>query len=62
MAERFFIDCDDDGHWFLIPLSLKDAWEQWFEMYSGGEEPPEGVVYLNGPPGMVTFEDPEVSR
>lgn len=64
---RFFLDQDDDGHWFIVPESIREEWDAWRELissYGNGEtndfpEMPEGVETLGGGPQHVTFTDPE---
>jgi hypothetical protein len=58
MSERFFIDCDDDGHWYVVPVAMRPAWEVWLD-----EDPndvPEWAREVGGAVNYVTFSDPEV--
>ncbi len=35
---RFFIDCDNDGHWYLIDASKRALWNKWLGLDSENEE------------------------
>lgn len=57
--QQFFLDTDDDGHWYVVPVDLRDVWEAF------NEDPeafdfcvPEGVEEIGGAPNNVTFTDP----
>lgn len=56
---RYMITNDGDGHWFLVPVDLDEA----FQEYACDPESlpfPDGVVAINGHPNCVTFEAPEL--
>lgn len=55
---RYFLSRDDDGHWYLVPESVRDAFSEWVEAEDGTAEP-EGVVRIPGSPSGITFEAPE---
>ena len=52
---RYLIDNDDDGHWYLMAESDKEAFSRF--VYEDGDEP-ESLVRLAGHPNNVTFEAP----
>jgi hypothetical protein len=61
VAERFYLDTDGDGHWYVIPVSASRAWDvycetNWDEEYA---EIPSGVRPVGGWPGLITFADPQ---
>jgi hypothetical protein len=55
-VRRYLLDSDDDGHWYLMPVEVREAFNEF--VYEEGAEP-EGVVRLSGHPSNVTFEAPE---
>lgn len=28
---KYFLDNDDDGHWYLIPVSRSEDWQRWVD-------------------------------
>jgi hypothetical protein len=57
-TERFFIDSDDDGHWYVVPLAQRAAWEKWCALPSTDEEAwevPGFAERLDGGPNGITF-------
>jgi hypothetical protein len=53
---RFKLDCDDDGHWYVVPLDK--ALE--FDTYIGNPDDydlPEEVHELGCHPCMISFEN-----
>jgi hypothetical protein len=61
--QRYFLDRDEDGHWYLIPASHRVEWEDWLDIDpddpSGWEEP-EFVQRIGTGPCRVTFQFPKV--
>jgi len=57
-TDRFFLDSDDDGHWYLVPLDIKEEWIEWNNL--GTDEPPEGVQELGSHPNVVSFLSPDI--
>lgn len=37
MSERFFLSNDNDGHWFVVPYSRKQEWNDWLDIDSEDE-------------------------
>ena len=61
---RYFLDRDDDSHWYIVRADRRTEWETWrdedpySELVDG--YPPEGVAYsIGGAPHQVTFTLPE---
>ena len=60
---RYFLDSDDDGHWYLVPCDRRAEWFEWHEIPSDDEpswDVPEFAYRLNGSPNEVAFENPIV--
>lgn len=61
--ERFFLDRDNDGHWYIVPVAIKDIWDDWCDLDSDDEAAwtvPEGVTRVPGNPRLVTFTNPTI--
>lgn len=61
-TERFYLDCDDDGHWYLIPVKRRDDFSEWLSQdwqapLANFITPPYATEVDN--PHYVTFEAPE---
>lgn len=59
---RYFMDSDDDGHWYLIPVEYQAAWDRWTGLDQDSPEawdPPAWAVPLDGHPNGITFENPK---
>jgi len=54
---RYFLDTDEDCHWYLIPERLRAIWES-RENFEGFDFDGNGVVSLGGNPNKVTFALP----
>lgn len=58
--KRYFLDCDNDGHWYLIEANRRVKWEAFIEEAApDGWELPPYATRLAGAPSNVTFEMPE---
>jgi len=55
MATRYLLDRDDDGHWYLMPETDREAFGAF--VFDGADQPTT-VVRLAGSPSNVTFEAP----
>jgi hypothetical protein len=59
---RYFIDHDESGHWYVIPLAKAEAWEercQWEEEEDERAwDTPEWLQPIDGHPNSITFENP----
>ena len=60
MPERFFFDQDMSCHWYLVPASKREAWNEWTELDEDDDawEPPSFEKRLDGHPNGMTFEKP----
>lgn len=59
---RFFLDRDNDSHWYLVPAEYRKEWETWLNLDADDEgswSTPTWAQRLNGSPTQVTFELPE---
>jgi hypothetical protein len=61
MKPRYFIDQDDDCHWYLIPEIKREKWERWrdtdWKDSLADCALPDFVVDI-GSPNSLTFTDP----
>jgi len=57
---RYYLDTDCSGHWYIIPVVRYDEFVKWVE----SEEPntPEYAIAVNGSPTRVTFENPKIAE
>jgi hypothetical protein len=58
-AGRFYLDQDDDSHWYVIPADRATDWEDWCD--SGAETVPEWAQRVGGAHTLVTFTDPVIA-
>jgi len=57
--ERYFVDRDESGDYYCIPVEMEEEWEKW--QYSDGEtDLPEGCFYIGGHANRITFTNPEM--
>lgn len=52
-ALGYYLDSDDDGHWYVVPLEQRRAFSRWLDCPDS--DPPPGVVDIGGSPSMVIF-------
>lgn len=60
--KRYFLDQDNDGHWFLVDADKRAEWEEWVKLGPDDEtgwRPPEHATELAGGPSNLVFEMPE---
>lgn len=60
---RFFLDQDNDGHWFVVPVSKYVRWEEWLSLDSEDErawDVPEYITPIDGGPQGVCFPSYEI--
>lgn len=60
-ADRFFLDRDSSGHWYLIPAANREDWDFWSNLDEDDErswDPPDFARRIAGSPSWVTFESP----
>ena len=63
-APTYFLDCDEDGHWYLIPTDFRHGWNEWVNLPYDEDNPaklPASVVCLDGGPHRVSFSHPIIS-
>lgn len=56
---KYYLTTDNDGHWYIVPITKSIEFANWYTAEEGGD-PPEGVRYVNGHPSRVTFENPSI--
>lgn len=58
--KRYFLDQDNDCHWYLVDADRRAEWEAFVEEAApDGWEVPGCATRLAGGPSNVTFERPE---
>jgi len=62
-AVRYFLDADDNGHWYLVPAEMRSMWNDgWEDERDFGErfdpESLDGVERLNHHLTWLEFENP----
>lgn len=63
MSERFFMDCDESGHYFVVPASRRAEWEQWTLIPVEDDRawvPPDYARSVGCSPTMLSFTDPVI--
>ena len=63
--ERYTLEQDDDGHWYIVPCRLIHEFQDWLAMVGETEEDygyPEGVIPVDGSPNSVSFTNPMVQE
>ena len=58
----YFLDYDDDGYWYIIPVDFRDRWIDWLDMGCPDSPPPFFADRLKGHPNQVEFENPKGER
>lgn len=57
---KYFLDQDDDCHWYLIPLSEQVAWDKWCNSgFPDGEFYEKTIKWMINNPKDIVFENPE---
>jgi hypothetical protein len=60
IRRRYFLDSDDDGHWYVIPVERHEEWKAWCDIDRDDEaswEVPDFAHKLDGSPSLLTFSD-----
>ncbi len=60
---RYFLDTDNDSHWFIVPLYRRKEWEAFLEIPSEDERSwtvPTWAIEVGGSPTTVSFAEPEL--
>lgn len=63
--ERYTLEQDNDGHWYIVPCRLIHEFQDWLTMIEETEEDygyPEGVTSVGGSPSLVSFTNPMVQE
>lgn len=63
-AERYFLDRDNDGHWYFVADSCRLEWEQWLGIPADDERAwsaPSFATPINGSHARLTFADPRTA-
>jgi hypothetical protein len=63
MSERFYLTQDNDGHWYVVPVAMRDRWNAWLQLDEDDERAwnvPEWALRTYGAPSLVTFEAPNI--
>lgn len=58
---RYFLDADNDGNWYLIPVERRKEWDAWTELDSDDEgiwDVPTFAEKRNRPVNFLEFENP----
>jgi len=61
VSTRYFLGCDNSGHWYLVDASRRAEWDLWVDLDpedEAGWEPPGFARRIDGGPGRITFTDP----
>lgn len=62
MNKRYFLDSDEDGHWYLVEASSRKKWEEWLRLDPEDElswTHPSFAKAVGGSPNRIEFENPE---
>lgn len=57
---RYFLDTDDDGHWYLVAANHPGGWRRWKALPRDNPKawvPPLYARRIDGPE-FITFENP----
>lgn len=60
---RYFLDRDNDGHWYIINSDKRDEWSEWVDADGEDEYGWSIPVYaqpINGNPSRVEFDECEI--
>lgn len=53
---QFFLDNDDDGHWYVVAAHCRREWYAWRN--SAGEITPDFAYSIGCEPSRILFENP----
>lgn len=60
--ERYFLDTDNDSHWYVIPVARRSEWSAFLDIPEDDErswEVPTWARPVGGSPSQVSFTEPE---
>lgn len=62
MNKEYFLDRDNEGHWYIIPSDKEKEWNKWFssEDYNDGIIP-NYVIEVGGSHTLVRFKCPRIN-
>lgn len=64
--EFHFLDQDEDGHWYVIPVAHKEEWDEWCDIPSDDERAWEALVFANrlggGTRGVIFTQYVEIQQ
>jgi len=58
MGEYYFLDSDDDGHWYVVKECYRQKWDEWRNLDENDERswsPPPFAVMLGVHPNQIVF-------
>ncbi len=60
MIARFFLDQDNDGHWYLVDASKRAEWAEWLELPNDDARAWEGPKFARqiDRPQDIEFTEP----
>jgi len=64
MKERYFLSQDYSSHWYVVPESKREEWEEWNNLNEDDPKSwtaPQWAIKVGGNPCLVTFTDFEIS-
>ena len=56
--EPYFIDNDDNGHWYVLPAARREEWDSWLDKITNSPAAPvlpAWATYINGPANLIEF-------
>lgn len=56
---QYFLDSDNDGHWYLVQAHKRNEWEDWLDLDEDditAWDAPDFADRLPGPPNNIVFE------
>ena len=56
--KEYFLDNDDSGHWYIVPLEKLSEWNEWVETESEDSLAPDYVKKLGCHPRYLAFQAP----
>lgn len=57
-SRRWFLDCDEDGHFYVVPCDCRAKWEAWLAIPWTEKTPPPSFARQVDALTGVTFLDP----
>jgi hypothetical protein len=63
IKERYFLSQDQSSHWYVVPVSKQEEWEEWNDLHEDDPkswDAPEWATPVGGSYVLVTFTDFEI--